>query len=342
MSFKVQRAQPIAERLLIALIGPSGGGKTVSALRLATGIVAGTGKRIALIDTENKRSQRYAKKFDFDFIEFDPPFSSARYLEAFQTAEKHAGPGGVVIIDSMSHEHEGPGGMLDVVEKYLDDKAGNDYGKREKLKMSAFIKPKQARNKLIQFGLQRTPCHVILCFRAKDKIAMVKKSDGKTDVVNQGLHVIGGDEFAYEMSIAAVLTEGSQGRPDWTQKMARINDMDGPLRDLLRGTEQFTEETGRRIREICSVPNTPKLETTAPAGAADPKPETKDNGILNDQLLIEASKAAGRGTASFTSFWQSLSKDQRAIVHPKMSDYQSEAQQADFDDAQYKQDQTQG
>ena len=258
MGFQIKAAKPIDDRLLIGIGGPQNSGKTTSALRIATGIVRGTGKRICLIDTEAKRALRYSKNFDFDHMEFDPPFGSLRYLEAIQQAD--AADYGVIIIDSTSHEHEGPGGLMEQHEEILTKMAGNDYNKRDKCKFTAWIRPKQDRNRLVQFGLQRVKAHVILCFRAKEKVAMVKNSDGKTEVVNAGWQIIGGEEFGYEVSIMFMLPPNSKGCPDWSEKASRINDLDGDLTKMLHNTKQISEETGQRIREICSVKTENKID----------------------------------------------------------------------------------
>src|ERR1035437_5127824 len=71
--FEVKKAEPINTYVRIALVGSAGSGKTFSALRLATGI----GGKIVLIDTENKRSLKYSKKFTFDQLDFQPPFNPA-------------------------------------------------------------------------------------------------------------------------------------------------------------------------------------------------------------------------------------------------------------------------
>lgn len=251
MVFAIKPAEPISGRLLIAIAGPQASGKTVSALLLATGITQVTGGKICLIDTENKRALRYAKDFKFNHMPFDPPFSPLRYLEAIEFAEKSGySEGDVIIIDSTSHEHEGPGGVLEMHERFLDEKCGNDYAKREKLKFTAWIKPKQDRTRAIQMGLQRSRAHIILCFRAKEKTAMVKVG-GKTEVVMDGFQPIGGDEYFFEMDITMILPEGAQGRPDWSAKAARINEYgEGPLKKLLHGTGQISVETGRKLAEL--------------------------------------------------------------------------------------------
>ena len=80
----------------IALFGPSGAGKTFTALRVAKGL----GGRIALIDTERGSASKYADRFDFDVLEL-PKFTLDIYQQAMEAAAK-AGYD-VLIIDSLSH-----------------------------------------------------------------------------------------------------------------------------------------------------------------------------------------------------------------------------------------------
>lgn len=250
MAFKIKPAEPINNRLLVAIAGPQASGKTTSALRLATGITQATGGKICVIDTENRRALRYAKDFTFNHMEFDPPFNPARYQEAIEDAIKAGyGDGDVIVIDSMSHEHDGPGGVLEMHDKMLDKLTGDDWKKRDKLTFTAWIKPKGERNRAIQMGLNQCRAHVILCFRAKEKTSMVKNDQtNKIEVLKEGWQPIGGDEYFYEMDITMILPQGSFGKPDWNEKASRINEYgEGPLKNLLYNTSQISEETGHRL-----------------------------------------------------------------------------------------------
>ena len=66
--------------LMLGIVGPSGGGKTMSALRVATGIQSVIGGDILGIDTESRRMLYYAKRFKFQHAEFRSPFGSLDYL----------------------------------------------------------------------------------------------------------------------------------------------------------------------------------------------------------------------------------------------------------------------
>ena len=150
--FKIEKAVRSEVPLLIGLMGPSGGGKTYSALRIASGIQKVSPGNIIGIDTESDRMLHYADDFSFNHISFGEPFGAIDYLDVLKQA-KDAKPS-VIIIDSMSHEHEGPGGLLDLHETELDRLAGNDYAKRQRMGMLAWQKPKSDRRKLINGLLQ--------------------------------------------------------------------------------------------------------------------------------------------------------------------------------------------
>lgn len=210
-SFPIKQAVREKVPLLIGLMGPSGGGKTFSALRLATGIQSVSGGEIHFIDTEARRALHYADRFNFQHIQFDAPFGSLDYLDVI-SASVRAGAG-VVIVDSMSHEHSGPGGMIDLQEQEMDRMAGDDFAKRERIKMLAWAKPKAARRRLID-GILQLNTNFIFCFRGKETAKPVKRN-GKTEVESQGFMPIAGDEFVFEMTLNCLLLPRSNGIPTW-------------------------------------------------------------------------------------------------------------------------------
>ena len=210
MTFHFKPATREQTPLLIGLVGPSGGGKTYSALRLATGIQSIAGGQVAVIDTEARRALHYANKFKFLHLEFSPPHGPDRYLEALHAAV--AAGAKTIVVDSMSHEHEGAGGVLEQHEQELDRLAGDDYRKREAMNFLAWAKPKAARRKLIN-GLLQLNANFVFCFRAKEKIKLVKV-DGKTKPMDAGWQAIAGDEFVYEMTDRFLLPPGAKGVPD--------------------------------------------------------------------------------------------------------------------------------
>jgi hypothetical protein len=253
--------------LWIGLYGPSGGGKTYTALRLAAGIQQVQGGEIYGVDTEAKRMLHYADKFQFHHTPFEPPYGSLDYIVAIQhvlSLGRRTGKRPTIIIDSMSHEHEGPGGMLEtqdaIVRRMATDAQGNfDAKKAERVKMLAWSEPKQKRRQLINtmLGLE---ANFILCFRAKESTVPVQKveqgSNGrsytKTEVVNQGFVPIGGDEFIYECTLAGLLMPGARGVPTFVSTMVgerKMIKVPEQFQSLEGFTGQLDETVGRSLAE---------------------------------------------------------------------------------------------
>jgi len=104
----------------VALISPSGGGKTYSALRLATGMQKqlqedGIETRIAFIGTESSRDVIYADEFDYDILQLKPPFTPESFVKAIKEAEQAGYK--VLVLDSITHEWKGTGGILEIHSK---------------------------------------------------------------------------------------------------------------------------------------------------------------------------------------------------------------------------------
>lgn len=236
-------------KLILGLAGPQRSGKTCSALRLATGLAEGG--PIYVIDTESGRAKHYAPTdgeaprppdtFAFMHGDLTAPFTSDRYLDALEDAER-AGAA-VVIVDSMSHEHEGPGGILEQHEAELQRMAGDDWRKRDKVKFTAWIKPKAAHNRFVNRVLQ-LDAHFIFCFRAKEKIALVPDEKGKIQPVNMGWTPICSDRFQYETAILLTLPLGANGVPDLAAKSTLLQAHHRPF--FVEG-QQLTEATGEAL-----------------------------------------------------------------------------------------------
>lgn len=171
MTYTFRKAVRENVSLIIGLAGGTGSGKTYSAMRLASGIAGG--KPFAVIDTENGRASHYADQFTFDTCELKAPFRPDAYADAIKTAD--AAGYQVIVVDSASHEHAGEGGLLDWHEEELDRMAGTDWGKRDACKMAAWIKPKGGHKHMMNVLLQ-VKAHIVLCFRAEEKIEMVKEN----------------------------------------------------------------------------------------------------------------------------------------------------------------------
>ena len=195
--------------LLIGLAGPSGSGKTYSAMQLATGLAGG--KRFAVIDTEAGRALHYADQFQFDHADLRAPFRPKAYADAIQAADQAGYP--VILVDSCSHEWDGDGGILDWQEDEFQR-----LGNRDSVKMLSWQEPKKDHRKMLTRLLQ-VRAHVILCFRAADKVEMAKV-DGRT-VVRPKQTLTGLDGWVpiceprlpYELTMSALLLPDRPGIP---------------------------------------------------------------------------------------------------------------------------------
>lgn len=301
--------------LLVGLVGPSGSGKTFTALRLAMGMQKVTPGPILFIDTENRRGLHYAENFQFKHMDFGAPFASLDYLAAMQEADR-LNPS-VIVVDSMSHEHEGPGGMVDFQAKELDRMAGDDWGKRERMQMLAWQKPKAARRQLLQ-GITRLNANVILCFRAGEKSKPQKNDKGKIEIVEQGFTPIAGPEFVYEMTCCALLRAGARGVPTWQSdrpgEHAAIK-LPGQFRDVFPAGEQIGEMQGEALAKW------------AIGGAS---PGKRGASIDIDALHVAGESAARKGSYALEQWWKAIDKAEKKLLKAKLDeDWKPLAAQAD-------------
>ena len=303
MTFTFRPAIREQTNVLVGIAGPSSSGKTYSALRLATGLA--DGRPIFMIDTEAKRGLHYADAFRFQHGEFKAPFRPQRYLEAIAAA-KGAGAA-VVIVDSMSHEHEGPGGILEWHEEELSRMAGQDYGKREKVKFAAWIKPKAAHNQFVN-GVLQIGVHCIFCFRAKEKLALVR-TNGKVEPVPQGWQPICSDRFEYEMTTLLMLPPNSHGMPDLNAAPTKLQEQH---RSIFPAGRQIDEEMGRRLAEWAS-------------GGAPAQSNGRD-------AFEKAREMANHGTVAFRTWWNSEGKQYRASLRDRLDELRQIAEEADAGD----------
>lgn len=227
MSFKLQKATPENAPIFAAFIGGAGEGKTLSALLFARGL-AGPDGRIAMIDTEGRRSLHYADDQEvggFEFVEFAAPFSSDRYREALKTCVE--GGAHVIIIDSASHEWFAEGGVLDFADQE-EKRLANHRGKA----IAKWARPKMAHRNFLACAMG-LPAHVIFCYRED----VVTDSDG-----NEQVKTNAGKKDKFEMLFSVRLE--NQGRVAGFDKA-----LPRGMEHLLKVGEQISVETGERFAE---------------------------------------------------------------------------------------------
>lgn len=143
----------------IALLGPSGAGKTYSALAIGKHL----GKKIAVIDTERGSASKYADDVAvFDVCEL-ASFEPQKYIDKLKEAAAEGYD--VVVVDSLSHAWMGTGGIID----QKDKKGGNGF--------DAWRTLTPQHNALVE-AILSYPGHVVATMRSK--MEYVQEKDGKT------------------------------------------------------------------------------------------------------------------------------------------------------------------
>jgi hypothetical protein len=185
-------------KVIVGLASTSGGGKTYTALQLALGLSGGDPGKIGFLDTESGRGALYDEIFSKPYMIADlaAPFSPKRYREAL-TEFSQSGPQ-VIIVDSMSHEWEGDGGCDEIAQAALLN------GK----KMADWIGAKREHHKFMR-TLLALPCHLVLCFRAREKTDF--RSDPRAPK-SLGIQPICEKNVMYEMTVSFMLENGGRNR----------------------------------------------------------------------------------------------------------------------------------
>jgi len=181
---KLQQAKRHQVKLRIGLSGPSGYGKSFSALLLAYGMT-GDWKKIALIDTENNSASLYSHLGDFNVLSLGEPFTPERYIKAIQVCEE--ANMSVIIIDSISHEWQSKGGCLEIHEQL-----GGRFQDWAKVtpRHNAFID-----------AIILSKCHIITTSRRKVDYSIDKDSNGKTKVSKLGMKEVTREGYEYELTV---------------------------------------------------------------------------------------------------------------------------------------------
>lgn len=305
--------------LLVGLVGPSSSGKTKSALLIAAGIQSVVGGEVYGIDTESRRMAHYAEEHKFQHVEFGAPFGSADYLAAIRHC---VGQGAkTVIVDSMSHEHDGPGGMIDFQEKEVDRLGGDDWAKRERVKMLAWQKPKAARRALIS-GLLQLNANFIFCFRAREK-SKPMKINGKTEIVELGFMPIAGEEFLFEMTANCMLPPKSMGVPVWQSEHVgerATMKLPGYLAHAFPKDKAIDEATGRALAVWAAGKPASPHPPAVNQGAAVIPPEAAAPTISLQELAREAAKS-GRDT--LIGFCKARTTQERKIINSMQAELEA-------------------
>lgn len=267
----------------IALMAPSGGGKTYSSLRLATGmareIEKETGKKAKILmgNTEESRGYYYADEFDYDIVDIDAPHNPEKYVELINLAVENEYD--ILIIDSSSHEWEGKGGCLDIQQQ-----AGGTY--------QAWSRITPRHQKFIE-AISNSPIHIIATMRGKDQYEMVKdEKTGKSAVQKLGVGAKQRDGFEYEFTCTFLIDQKTNAAE--TQK-DNTHIFEG------QGSTILTEKHGE---EIIKWANSGEKRTVKKPVIKQVVPETVEE--LQKAIIAKATELGGSSNKELLDTFQTI------------------------------------
>lgn len=178
-------------KLRLAIVGPSGGGKTWTALEFATTL----GGKVAVVDTEKRSASKYADRFIFDVVNLEPPFHPSKFIEAIQTAQMLGYR--TIILDSLSACWTGTGGIVSIV----DDIATNSKSQNQ---FFAWNEGTAMYNDLVN-AIVQSEINVIATFRSKQEYVLEKNEKGKVIPTRVGTKPIMRRDFEYEFDMVLTM-----------------------------------------------------------------------------------------------------------------------------------------
>jgi hypothetical protein len=201
MALQFKKATKQQSRLRLALIGPAGGGKTFTALKLATYLASGGS--IAVMDTERGSASKYAgeeladgTRFQFDVIEPES-FSPETYVEVIRAAESAGYK--VLVIDSLSHAWMGKDGALEKVDNAAKRERGNSF--------AAWRNVTPLHNAMVD-AIINSSMHIIATMRTKTEYVVEKdEKSGKSVPRKIGMQPVQRDGLEYEFDVVADLDQ---------------------------------------------------------------------------------------------------------------------------------------
>ncbi len=216
---ELQTAQRKRTSIKMAIQGPSGNGKTYSALLTAFGLTQDWSK-VAVIDTENGSSNLYSSLGGYKVLILSQPYSPERYIEAISTCE--AAGIEAIILDSITHEWE-------YLLEYHGSLPGNGFTNWSKItpRHNDFI------NKIVH-----SPVHIIATVRTKQDYVLTDKN-GKQVPEKVGLKSIQRDGVEYEFTLVFDL--------DVRNNAVATKDRTGLF--FGRPEHKLSIDTGRQIKE---------------------------------------------------------------------------------------------
>lgn len=175
-------------RARIALAGPSGAGKTFTALMIASTF----GGPIAVVDTEHGSASLYADEFGFDSVE-PPGYDPAWLIQALAAAGQ--ADYNTVIVDSLSHFWMGTDGMLEQVDRAAKRTGGGNN-------FAGWKEMRPVERNMIEAMLSY-PGHVIVTMRSKTEYVVEVSDRGKSVPRKVGLKPEQREGIEFEFDVCA-------------------------------------------------------------------------------------------------------------------------------------------
>lgn len=276
--FEAKPAVRAEEPLLLGLIGPPGGGKTLSSLKLAQGIQSVRGGDIIVIDTEGGRSRKYNDIIPFKIVELMDGRSND-FLDAIK-AQLPLNPAAIVV-DSLSDEHEA---YLAWHDEMVPKMGGNEW--------AAWAKPKAARKVLIA-GILKIKVPLIFTFRAREKT----KQDGKK-VVNIGWQPVAPLEIVHTLDLTCILPPRADGVPVWqSDKIGEdfIIKLPNYLAPFITDGQPLDQQMGAAFARWARGENAPTRDAVSDKTAAE--------------YDLELAEAAKLGTEKLVELWRTIPRE---------------------------------
>lgn len=277
----IKPAQRSGARLMFALAGVSGSGKTYSALQFAWGLAGGDASKVGMLDCENGRGRLYAdilvgKDGDVHpFLHADlyAPFTPQRHQQAIEEFQR-AGVE-VLVIDSITHEWEGLGGCQDMAT------AAGKNGRQNWLQ----VKPRH--RQMMNIALT-CDMHIVFCVRAREMVEVVDEG-GKKVFKNLGFLPVQERNFMFEMTTSLMMwDEGT------TQQVLKCPEA---LREWLgRGDSYITAKDGLAVRRWVEGAGTDR-EVERARNTLQSQAEQGEQHIAGAWKALPASTRKALGTA---------------------------------------------
>lgn len=293
--FTHEVAKPGNLPLAISIAGYAKSGKTKSALRIAKGIQQAKGGDIWGIDSEN-RMHEYGDQFVFQRVALRPAFSPQRYQGAIQYAYDNGAR--IILVDSMSDEHDGEGGLLDMHEDFLRDKVNGGTpteGDRGRFGQQGWARVKPYRKRLENYIRRLRDFEdvvFILCYRATMKYVPKTKDDKlrmstgevKQDPTDTQWEVSSTSDIPFICSVSLLLVPGENGSPlikATTEAEKKLILGTDTYKPYLQTVKQLDESVGRKLYELAKGSSARPSSATQAGPKFHPKYE-KASGLVAD------------------------------------------------------------